>query len=252
MPLYRNRFGHFCSGASKKRLSRISEVNQKRWKAYRCSELKAITGADHQYAKKETSKQLDENIPSEGVDVVEQVIPSTHDLPKNVISVGKIRLIIELQHVINQLKEGCLNCKLPLNICSSKGVQTRGLGGWIYVICDNPACLRMNKISMGKQHRDQTVKNSTQHPVLPSGNAIFDINTKVASGMLHSGIGETHVNNLFTTMNLPQISHASLKKRENEIGLVLETFAKESADSALATEKELAEKSLEMHGIEVC
>ena len=214
--------------------------------------MKASTGADHQYAQKETSKQLDENIPSEGVDVVEQVIPSTHDLPKNVISVGKIRLIIELQHVIEQLKEGCLNCKLPLNIGSSKGVQTRGLGGWIYVICDNPACLQMNKISMGKQHRDQTVKNSTQHPVLPSGNAIFNINTKVASGMLHAGIGETRVNNLFTTMNLPQISHASLKKRENEIGSVLETFAKESADSALATEKELAEKSLEMHGIEVC
>ena len=82
MPMHRNRFGHFCSGASKKRLSRISEVNQKRWKAYRCSELKASTDADHQYAQKETSKQLDENIPSEGVDVVEQVIPSTHDLPK--------------------------------------------------------------------------------------------------------------------------------------------------------------------------
>ena len=135
--------------------------------------MKASTGADHQYTQSETSKQLDENIPGEGVDVVEQVIPFTHDLPKNVISVGKSRLIIELQHVINQLKKGCLNCKLSLNICSSKGVHTRGVGGWIYVICDNPAFSRMNKISMGKQHRDQTVKNSTQYPVLPSGNAIL-------------------------------------------------------------------------------
>ena len=72
--------------------------------------------------------------------------------------------------------------------------------------------------------------------------------------MLHAGIGETHINNLLTTMNLPHISHTSLKKRENEIGSVLEMFAKGSADSALETEKELTKENHEhgeIPGIEV-
>ena len=35
--------------------------------------------------------------------------------------------------------------------------------------------------------------------------------------MLHAGIGERHLNNFLATLNLPQTSHMSLKKREVEI-----------------------------------
>ena len=136
-----------------------------------------------------------------------------------------------------------------MNICSAKGVQTRGLGGWIYVSCDNLACSQVNKISIGKQHRNPIMQKDSEYNVLPHGSAIFDINRKAASDMLHAGIGETHINNLLTTMNLPHISHKSLKKRENEIGSVLELFAKGSADSALETEKELTQKNHEIDGV---
>ena len=36
--------------------------------------------------------------------------------------------------------------------------------------------------------------------------------------MLHAGTGETHVNNLLTSMNVPPIHHKTLKKREREAG----------------------------------
>ena len=63
--------------------------------------------------------------------------------------------------------------------------------------------------------------------------------------MIHAGIGQSHLNNLLSTLNIPQISHTSLKDREEEIGAVIETFANNSVDAALMQEKELAAK--EMH-----
>ena len=79
----------------------------------------------------------------------------------------------------------------------------------------------------------------------PSGNAIFNINTKATSGMLFTGIGEMHLNNLVTTTNLPQLSQTCLKKREDEIGSVLETFAKHLTKRTLIKEKELSEQKLD-------
>ena len=63
--------------------------------------------------------------------------------------------------------------------------------------------------------------------------------------MLHAGIGETHLNNLLFTLNLPQISHRILKRREVEIACVIETFAKKSVDNALLKEQELTKKNEE-------
>ena len=255
MPVYKNRSGRFCSGAYKRNTAIISKANKRRWQAYRDSELQSHTNTEHNYAQTGTSTVSDvENIACAGFDVTEEILQSVQDLPKNAVSIGKFRLIVELQHIINQLMDGCSNCKVPLNICGAKGVQTWGLGGWIYICCDNSACSQINRISLGKQHRDPTVQKDNEYNVLPHGNAIFDINTKTASGMLHAGIGETHINNLLTTMNLPHISHTSLKKRENEISSVLEKFAKGSADSALETEKELTKENHEhgeIPGIEV-
>ena len=40
--------------------------------------------------------------------------------------------------------------------------------------------------------------------------------------MIHSGIGETQLNNLLSTINLHCIDHKSLKRRENETGHFIE------------------------------
>lgn len=65
----------------------------------------------------------------------------------------------------------------------------------------------MNKVSLGKQHKKVVPQTDNPFDLIPPGSAIFDVNTKAASGMLHAGIGEMHLNNLLCTLNLPQISH---------------------------------------------
>ena len=139
-------------------------------------------------------------------------------------------------------------CRLSLNICSAKGVLPKGLGGWIYILCDNVACTALNKIFLGKQHKKSVSKEDNPFGLSPHGCGIFDVNTKVASGMLHSGIGERSLNNFLSTLNLSQISHKALKIREVEIGTVMQTFANKSVDAALLKEQELTQKALNVTG----
>ena len=54
--------------------------------------------------------------------------------------------------------------------------------------------------------------------------------------MLHAGIGESHVNNLFSTLNVPGIHQKSLKRRERGAGKGLEALTKKSVSDALVLE----------------
>ena len=54
--------------------------------------------------------------------------------------------------------------------------------------------------------------------------------------MLHAGIGETHVNNLRKSMNVPPIHHKTLKRREREAGKGIETVANRLMAKALLEE----------------
>lgn len=55
--------------------------------------------------------------------------------------------------------------------------------------------------------------------------------------MIHAGIGETHMNAIFTTMGLPSISSKTLKKRERFIGPVIEETAQMSLQNACDEER---------------
>ena len=54
--------------------------------------------------------------------------------------------------------------------------------------------------------------------------------------MLHAGISESHVNNLFSALNVPGIHQKSLKRREREAGKGLEALTKKSVSDALVLE----------------
>ena len=56
-------------------------------------------------------------------------------------------------------------------------------------------------------------------------------------GMLHAGIGPTHVNVILTSMNVPAVSENTLKAREREVGPVIENVAKSSCLEALEREE---------------
>ena len=257
MPFSTRKSGKFCRTKCVKQRMKISQAMQKKWVEYRhCksdssvnqNQSESFVNHDHQY-----HQQSKGNIVQEGLDVYEEEID--YGLPKGVIPIDKYKLVVELGHVVKQLKAGCMQCNLPLNICSSQGVQIRGLGGWIYIKCDNPACTKTNKVSLGKQHRKKMSEKKNPFELLPRGCAIFDVNTKAASGMLHAGIGEAHLNNLLSTLNLPQISPRILKVREEEIGSVIQMFANASVDSALVKEQELTNNEIHMSdripGIEI-
>lgn len=65
----------------------------------------------------------------------------------------------------------------------------------------------------------------------------------VPQGMLNTGIGETHLNNLLSVLNVPGISKKTLKKREREVGKNVEAIAKECCEEALQEEiKKTSEK----------
>ena len=57
-------------------------------------------------------------------------------------------------------------------------------------------------------------------------------------GMLHAGVGETHVNNLLAAINVPFIHHKTLKRRERESGKGLESLARKTVENALREEIE--------------
>ena len=247
MVYYQRKGGKFCSKKSGERYANVSNAATMKWQNYNHEEIVESVHHDHDYLHVGSST-CDENI-----DVCEEEVGAT-TLPKSVIPIDKYRLVVELGHIVKQLIQGCVKCRLPLNICSAQGVTTRGLGGWIYITCDNPACKIVNRIALGKQHKKTLPHEDNPFDIMPPGNAIFDVNTKAASGIIHAGMGESDLNNLLSTLNLPTISHKSLKKREIEIGSVMQKYANTSADAALIKEQELTQKDLkitESVGIEI-
>lgn len=54
--------------------------------------------------------------------------------------------------------------------------------------------------------------------------------------MVHAGVGETQLNNLFAVMNVHCINHKTLKERENEIGKVIEDEVSVSEEKFLQEE----------------
>ncbi|XP_077987622.1 uncharacterized protein LOC144442215 [Glandiceps talaboti] len=64
----------------------------------------------------------------------------------------------------------------------------------------------------------------------------FDINTKIATGMINAGIGETHVNTMFSSMSLPTMHNRTLKRKEKLAGEAITHVAKRSCQQALRDE----------------
>ena len=64
-------------------------------------------------------------------------------------------------------------------------------------------------------------------------------------GMLHAGIGPSHVNALLTSVNIPSVSQSTFKSRELEVGPVNAEVAKASCEKAMEGEKEYWRKEAE-------
>ena len=87
------------------------------------------------------------------------------------------------------------------------------------------------------------LNTSTAHRTGKHGPLTYDINSRAVLGTLHIGIGETHVNNFLTTMNIPPLNNVTFKKREKEIGNAVECIASTSCIENLQKEKENAQSN---------
>nr|XP_022290026.1 uncharacterized protein LOC111101728 [Crassostrea virginica] len=86
-------------------------------------------------------------------------------------------------------------------------------------MCQNTTCKHKNIVPTGKRH-----------------GRIWDANTKLAAGMIHTGIGPAQVNGLLTALNIPPVSTRTLQARQNETGLAVESVAEESMQECLEEE----------------
>ena len=94
--------------------------------------------------------------------------------------------------------------------------------------------------------KNNAVKTSEQHRSGQRGPPAFDINTRMALGCLYAGIGQTHINNVLTTLNAPTLNSVTFKLREREVGKAVEGIARSSCQDYLTNcqmEKEEALKN---------
>ncbi|CAG2238603.1 unnamed protein product [Mytilus edulis] len=195
---------------------------------------------DHSYAKLKTIETSDlcindafESEPDLQDHIHEVVIDDDYDinvdfdflpLPTDLLPLNHCRYVVELDYIVQQLKQ-CSKCDEPLHLQNSLGVKPYGVAGILYVQCTE--CGDVARIRLGKTHHANKNKR---------GVGRFDVNTKLAAGMIHAGIGETQLNNLLAAMNVHYPHHKSLKSRENEVGDIMEYQANASERKCLLDE----------------
>ncbi|XP_068757667.1 uncharacterized protein [Montipora capricornis] len=138
------------------------------------------------------------------------------------------RRVVELELLAEALDGGCKVCAKPLQLSNVTDETVSGLGSFLYITCCNPDCGEINVCQTNKTHR---VAGTMR------GRPIFDVNTKLAAGMLHAGMGPTHVNALLSSLNIPTLCVTTLKAREREIGPAIENIANKSCDLEMEEEK---------------
>ena len=89
---------------------------------------------------------------------------------------------------------------------------------------------------------ENVVKTSSEHRSSQRGPISHDDNSRAALQCLHTEIGETHLNNLLCTLNIPFMNPVTFKSRENKIGHAVEQVTKKSCKTAMSEERNAAIK----------
>lgn len=143
------------------------------------------------------------------------------------------RRIVELATLADNL-QACRYCAQPLHLSDCVGENRFGLAQILKVKCRNINCGVTN---------DVTVATGSKH-VTDQGGKAWDVNSRLAAGMINGGFGESHVNSLLAVLNIPGISKRGLKEREREIGSTLDKMAEDSCREYLQEEAKLIDMIL--------
>ena len=89
---------------------------------------------------------------------------------------------------------------------------------------------------------ENVVKTSSEQRSGQRGLLSQDVNSRAVLECIHTAIGETHLDNLLCTLNMPSMNPVTFKSRENEIGHVVEQVTKKSCKTAMLEERNAAIK----------
>lgn len=143
----------------------------------------------------------------------EQTVSVEEESARNQWRVG--RRVVELGTLADGLK-GCKLCGQPLQLSSCEGEQKYYLAHVLLIRCKSSDCGVLNEVPTGSKHK------------AGNGRTVWDVNTKLAVGMVNGGYGETHVNTLLAALNIPCVSQKTLKNREREVGQQVGEMAEET------------------------
>ncbi|XP_074111471.1 uncharacterized protein LOC141535446 [Cotesia typhae] len=119
----------------------------------------------------------------------------------------------------------CIHCEFLLSLTDLVSEKRIGVASIMSIKCRTGH--KITGVSTDKQH---TVSN---------GNSHYDSNTQLVIGSINSGIGNTHVNKVFTAMNIPQVNWKNFKTHEKEVIQGVESIAQESCLAAAKEERRL-------------
>ena len=129
------------------------------------------------------------------------------------------RRVIELG-VLAEGLGACENneCDRILDLRSTISENRIGLSSILWIQCE---CGELNKIQTGKFHRQKR-----------KGVPIYDVNTKMAEGILHGGLSFTGAERFLATLQIPPPDQKTMKRREREVGSAVENVADNICKSA--------------------
>ncbi|XP_018314207.1 uncharacterized protein [Mycetomoellerius zeteki] len=140
------------------------------------------------------------------------------------------RRIVEFSVLAEQF--WCVSRKEALSLSYIEKEMHRGLGSILLVRCHK--CLLINSVTTSKQHSWANRRLSR-----------FDVNTKAVIGVLHGGLGHTHLKKILSCLNIPTIDFKTFKRYEQEVGQATESIAKESCQNAADLERQLTLENIE-------
>ena len=138
------------------------------------------------------------------------------------------RRVVDLGYLAKCLEKCSFpECSVRLNLQNIETETRIGLGSILWVRCDS--CGELNKIYTNKTHEQKG-----------RGRPVFDVNTKLATALIHAGLSVVSVQRLLECLEIPPPSRTCFKAREREVGPSFEKIATESCKNALDLETSLS------------
>ena len=110
------------------------------------------------------------------------------------------RRVVDLGVLAESLQECSSSvCCLPLHLKNIESETRVGLGSVLWVRCE---CGEVNSVNTSKEHGKS------------KGMPLYDVNTKFASGLIHSGVSFVAGKRLLENLEIPPPSYSCIKRRE--------------------------------------